>query len=46
MHIKTGDTVEVISGENKGQRGEVQHASCGDGSVAAGRASPIPTTCA
>ena len=24
MHIKTGDTVEVISGENKGQRGEVQ----------------------
>ncbi|MFZ2358865.1 MAG: 50S ribosomal protein L24 [Anaerolineae bacterium] len=24
MHIKTGDTVEVISGENKGERGEVQ----------------------
>lgn len=24
MHIKTGDTVEVISGENKGARGEVQ----------------------
>lgn len=24
MHIKTGDTVEVISGENKGDRGEVQ----------------------
>ena len=24
MHIKTGDTVEVISGENKGVRGEVQ----------------------
>jgi len=24
MHIKTGDTVEVISGDNKGQRGEVQ----------------------
>lgn len=24
MHIKTGDTVEVISGENQGERGEVQ----------------------
>lgn len=24
MHIKTGDTVEVISGENKSERGEVQ----------------------
>ncbi len=24
MHIKTGDTVEIISGENKGDRGEVQ----------------------
>ena len=24
MHIRTGDTVEVISGENKGERGEVQ----------------------
>lgn len=24
MHIKTGDTVEVISGESKGKRGEVQ----------------------
>ena len=24
MHIKTGDTVEVVSGENKGDRGEVK----------------------
>lgn len=24
MHIKTGDTVEVISGEHKGERGQVQ----------------------
>ena len=29
MHIKTGDTVEVISGENKGERGEVQRLNCG-----------------
>lgn len=24
MHIRTGDTVEVISGEHKGERGQVQ----------------------
>jgi large subunit ribosomal protein L24 len=29
MYIKTGDTVEVISGEHKGERGEVQRLHCG-----------------
>ena len=24
MHIKTGDTVEIINGEHKGERGQVQ----------------------
>ncbi|HNS02441.1 MAG TPA: 50S ribosomal protein L24 [Anaerolineae bacterium] len=29
MHIKTGDTVEVVSGEHKGERGEVKRVLSG-----------------
>jgi len=29
MYIRTGDTVEVISGEHKGERGEVQRVHVG-----------------
>ena len=29
MHIKTGDTVEIINGEHKGERGQVQRVMMG-----------------
>jgi large subunit ribosomal protein L24 len=41
MHIRTGDTVQVIRGEQRGERGEVQHVLVGrHGGRMAGRHNP------